>query len=73
MTKNLRLLSVCVLLLSHWMVFGQTRTVTGTVTDNTSDPLPGVTIAVEGTTTGVVTDIDGNFNIVLPEGNDVLI
>ncbi|GAO29140.1 SusC/RagA family TonB-linked outer membrane protein [Geofilum rubicundum] len=73
MTKNLRLLSVCVLLLSHWMVFGQTRTVTGTVTDNTSEPLPGVTIAVEGTTTGVVSDMDGNYNIVMPEGSDVLI
>ncbi|GAB5553499.1 MAG: TonB-dependent receptor [Saprospiraceae bacterium] len=38
-------------------------TVTGVVSDDTGEPLIGVTVLVEGTTTGVVTDIDGTFEI----------
>ncbi len=46
----------------------QQRTVTGTVTDNTGQPLPGVTIVVKGTMQGVVTDANGNYSISnLPE------
>ncbi|PTN10622.1 TonB-dependent receptor [Mangrovibacterium marinum] len=43
------------------------RTITGTVVDETNQPLPGVTIIVEGTTTGTITDFDGNYSIVLTE------
>jgi len=35
--------------------------VTGTVTDQFGDPLPGATIIVDGTTIGAIADIDGNF------------
>lgn len=42
----------------------QEQTVTGTVTDgNTNDPLPGVTVLIKGTSTGTITDIDGNYSI----------
>lgn len=37
--------------------------VTGRVVDATGEPLIGATVMVEGTTTGTVTDIDGNFTI----------
>jgi TonB-linked SusC/RagA family outer membrane protein len=48
--------------------------VTGKITDaNTGDPLPGVNIIVQGTTSGVITDIDGNYNIEVPDANAVLI
>lgn len=41
--------------------------VTGTVTDATSgDPLPGVNVTVEGTTTGTSTDNEGNFELTVP-------
>lgn len=73
MAKNLRLFSVLILLLSHLTVFGQSKTVTGKVTDNTNNPLPGVSILIEGSGTGVVSDIDGDFNIVLSEDQNVLI
>lgn len=43
-------------------------TVTGTVVDNLGIPLPGVTITIEGTTTGIVTDIDGKYSIDVEEG-----
>ena len=41
----------------------QTHSVTGKVTDETSQPLPGVTVVIKGTTNGAVTDIDGNYLI----------
>ncbi|MFW6101976.1 MAG: SusC/RagA family TonB-linked outer membrane protein, partial [Bacteroidota bacterium] len=41
--------------------------VSGTVTDaETGDPLPGVNIVVQGTTTGTTTDTDGNYTIEAP-------
>ncbi len=72
MTKNLRLLSVLLLLTCYAIAFGQTRTVTGKVTDNTNVPLPGVSIQIEGTPSGVITDIDGNFSLELATGQDFL-
>lgn len=45
-------------------VQAQERRITGTVRDaTTNDPLPGVTVRVEGTTTGAVTDFDGNYAV----------
>lgn len=41
----------------------QQSTVSGTVTDEGGEPLPGVTVIVKGTTQGMVTDMDGNFSI----------
>jgi len=41
--------------------FGQT--VTGTVSDVSGTPLPGVTIVVSGTNIGTTTDFDGNYSI----------
>ena len=41
----------------------RTITVKGVVTDTKGDPLPGVTIIVEGSTRGVITDIDGIYTI----------
>lgn len=42
--------------------------ITGTVRDNLGEPFPGVTITVEGTSQGTVTDIEGNYSIDVPEG-----
>ena len=41
-------------------------TVTGTVTDDTGEPLIGVTVRVEGVAGGTVTDIDGVYKIEVP-------
>ena len=43
-------------------MYSQT-TVTGTVTDDTDQPIPGANVIVVGTTTGTVTDFDGNFSL----------
>ena len=47
-------------------------TVTGTVVDTDGLTMPGVNIIVKGTTTGVITDIDGNFKISVPGKESVL-
>lgn len=41
----------------------QKHIVKGVVTDASGVPLPGVTVVIEGSTRGVITDIDGNFEI----------
>ena len=43
------------------------RTVSGTVTDPTGEPLIGASVQAVGHTTGVVTDIDGNYTINIPD------
>jgi hypothetical protein len=50
------------LIFSSASLFAQNITVSGTVTDNVfKEPLIGVTIVIEGTADGTVTDIDGNY------------
>lgn len=52
---------------------GQTKTVTGTLTDGTNgEPLIGATVLVKGTSTGTVTNVDGTFSIEVPNDNSLL-
>lgn len=49
------------------------RKVTGKVTGSSGEPLPGVTVVVKGTTTGVITDTNGNYNLDnLPENSTLI-
>lgn len=51
----------------------QQKKVTGKVTDATSgEALPGVTIVIRGTTTGVASDLDGSYSIDVPSNSTVL-
>ena len=68
MLKNYLILLMFCLGTSNFM---SAQTVTGTVTDDSSQPLPGVTVIVKGTTTGSATDFDGNYSITASNG-DVL-
>ncbi|WP_268224736.1 SusC/RagA family TonB-linked outer membrane protein [Sinomicrobium oceani] len=49
------------------------RAITGTVTDQSGAPLPGVSITEKGTTTGAVSDFDGNFTLYVGGQSPVLI
>ncbi|MFD2248547.1 SusC/RagA family TonB-linked outer membrane protein [Pontibacter ruber] len=69
------------LILSLFLVFAllqqgmaQTRAITGTVTDaSTNQPLPGVTVLVKGTTVGTATGADGTYSLnVPPEGTTLV-
>ncbi|MFC3879358.1 SusC/RagA family TonB-linked outer membrane protein [Algoriphagus namhaensis] len=52
----------------------QSRTVTGTVLDETfGEGIPGATVLVKGTTRGVPTDIDGSFSLEIQDGDQVLV
>jgi len=41
----------------------QQKSVSGKITDNTGAPLPGVSVVIKGTTSGVITDMDGKFTL----------
>lgn len=47
-------------------------TVSGTISD-AEGPLPGASIVVQGTTTGAVSDFDGNYTIEVPESSNTLV
>lgn len=54
--------------------YAQSRTVSGTVTDqSTSQGLPGVAVIVKGTTVGTTTGADGSYSINVPEGGNTLV
>lgn len=50
----------------------QKEKVSGSVKDTRGIGIPGVSVVVQGTTIGTVTDIDGSFLIEVPDGNAVL-
>ncbi|MFY9598145.1 MAG: carboxypeptidase-like regulatory domain-containing protein, partial [Dysgonamonadaceae bacterium] len=56
-----------ILFASLWIIslnmYTQNITVKGSVKDSKGEPLIGVTILIKGTTTGTVTDADGNFTL----------
>ena len=54
-------------------VVTQTKTVKGTIIDESGEPLIGVSIVVKGTSTGTITDFNGNFSIDLPAGRKELV
>lgn len=58
------LLVCCMLFLCNLGIVAQSTPITGKVIDaTTNEPLIGVSILEKGTSNGVITDIDGNFNI----------
>src|SRR5215203_2961364 len=50
-------------ILFFYQSFAQTRTVTGTVTDQTGKGVPGVTVTVKGSSTSTQTDASGTYRI----------
>ena len=51
---------------------GAAATVSGKISDSSGEPLPGATVQIEGTSKGVVSDINGNYSITAQTG-DVLV
>ncbi len=49
------------------------RTISGNVSSNEGEPLIGATVQVKGTTIGTITDLEGNYTMSVPAGNDVLV
>ena len=51
----------------------QQKRITGTIVDETGNPLPGVNVQIEGTTVGSISDISGKYVIEVPNDNVVLV
>ena len=51
----------------------QVKSVTGTIIDETGEPMIGVSVLVQGTTTGTVTDLDGKFVLEVPANATLVI
>lgn len=69
--KSMRLLFS--LLLSFIFMSMQAQvTVTGFVRDAKNEPLIGTTVAVKGTTNATITDVDGKYQIRVPDTNVIL-
>lgn len=60
------------LMLFAALAFGQNRTITGTVTNEKGDPVPGASITIKGSRTGVPADNNGQFRILAKTG-DILV
>src|SRR6478609_4609326 len=63
---------LCIICLPH-ILYAQNKTVTGTVADPAGNGLPGVTVAVNNTNQGVVTDATGHFSISVQPGSTLTI
>lgn len=62
------------LLLTGSMTMAKAGVVKGIIADKqTNEPLTGATVTAEGTTTGAVADLDGNYLLTLPEGTYTLL
>lgn len=68
-----KMLWTVVLVLVTQLTFAQALTVKGKVKDSQGQALPGVSILVQGTSKGTLTDVDGNFTISVPSSKSVLV
>ena len=67
------LLLVLLFLLGSAIAFSQDLTISGRVIEESGESLPGVAVAVKGTVTGTVTDLDsGGFTIKAPNGSTLV-
>jgi TonB-dependent SusC/RagA subfamily outer membrane receptor len=74
MKKFLLVCLTAVLALASSELWAQERTVTGRVTSSEDgSSLPGVNVVVKGTTSGTVTDAEGNFKLPVPSSSSALI
>lgn len=63
---RLIILSLLAILLVSGNVFAQNINIRGKVVDKSGEPLIGVTVVIQGTRTGVATELDGTYSISAP-------
>ncbi|SFU81353.1 SusC/RagA family TonB-linked outer membrane protein [Pontibacter akesuensis] len=72
--RKLLLVSFVMVLTLLQQAYAQSRTVSGTVTDqSTSQGLPGVAVLVKGTTVGTTTGVDGSYTLNVPADGNTLV
>ncbi len=70
--KISRLLFTLMVLMVCGNVFAQNLAVRGIVLDNNSQPLPGVSVTIKGTTLGTVTSVEGRFTLSVQKGQTLV-
>lgn len=70
--KNITYLLMCCLLFVCSSLQAQQMDIKGVVSDQSGEPLPGVSISVKGTTSGTITDVNGQFTIQAKKGNTLV-
>lgn len=76
MKNKYSILCLCLSLIMSFaasFVQAQNPTFKGVVIDENGEAIIGAAVMVEGTTTGTVTDIDGNFAIAIPQGGKLVV
>ncbi len=63
---------VALFLLSNTQLFAQESIISGVISDDDANPLPGVNVFIKGSNVGTATDFDGNYSISVNTG-DVLL
>lgn len=67
MFKSIKLSAILFLILLSQLTFAQDTTIKGVVKASTGETLPGVSVALKGSSQVVATDINGSFSIVAPD------
>ncbi len=57
----------------YTLASAQTKLITGSVLDEKGEGIPGVSITLKGTTSGISSDVSGNFSISVPDGKGTLV
>jgi TonB-dependent SusC/RagA subfamily outer membrane receptor len=75
MHKFYKILIGCIFIVAglHHSIFAQALRVSGTVTDESGGPLPGVSIMIKGTNNGTTSDGDGKYVLEVADGNATLV
>jgi TonB-linked SusC/RagA family outer membrane protein len=71
--KKILLMSFMLLFTMVSSSWAQDRSVSGKVTDETGEGVPGVNVILKGTTTGTTSDIDGNYKLNVPSEGGTLV
>ncbi len=71
--KNSFKIFVTLIIALSVLAFTALRTITGKVTDENGTPLAGVNISVKGAPTGTITDLRGNYQIIVGDKDKVLV
>jgi len=74
MNRKLLFSFVLMMLLAATQVFAQDRTISGRVTDDAGQAVPGATVVVKGNTSiNTVTDENGRYTLVVPDGSTIIV
>ncbi len=72
-TLTFKLALIFLIIASAGSAFAQSRPVSGTVRDASGVPILGAQVVVEGTTLGTTTDVEGHFQLDVPNADEAVL